>query len=285
MQTHQSINNLRRALAPWRESGKRIGLVPTMGNLHDGHLALVEKAQHHVDCVVVSIFVNPMQFGPSEDFASYPRTLEEDSIRLAEANVCLLFAPAVTEMYPQDHQNQAYVEVPGISDILCGASRPGHFRGVATVVNKLFNIVQPHVAVFGEKDYQQLQVIRRMTTDLCLPVEIVGLPTIREADGLAMSSRNQYLTAAERAAAPALYRTLQETAAALASGERDSAGLEAEANRRLRAAGFRPDYFTIRQAESLAPATGEETELVLLAAAQLGRARLIDNLRVTLQTP
>lgn len=284
MQTHSTITALRSALAPWREPGKRIALVPTMGNLHEGHLALVNRAAHYADCVVVSIFVNPIQFGPGEDFLSYPRTLEEDSLKLAEAGVCLLFAPPVEEMYPAGATGQTQVEVPGLSDILCGASRPGHFRGVATVVSKLFNIIQPHTAVFGEKDFQQLMVIRRMVADLCMPVEIVGAPTTREPDGLAMSSRNRYLDADARARAPALYRTLGEVAERLCSGRRDYAVLEGEAQRTLENAGFRPDYLSIRRSADLQPPAGDDGALVVLAAAHLDGARLIDNLQVTLQT-
>ena len=209
MQTVHTIAHLRSAVDQWRARRERVALVPTMGNLHDGHLQLVKRACRAADKVVVSIFVNPMQFGPQEDFAAYPRTLKQDSLKLAENGVHLLFVPEVEELYPHGINDTVRVEVPGLSDILCGASRPGHFAGVATVVAKLFNAVRPQVAVFGDKDYQQLLVVRRMVADLCMAVEIIGEPTVRETDGLAMSSRNGYLSAAERAQAPALYQTLQ----------------------------------------------------------------------------
>ncbi len=265
------------ALAPWRSGG--IAFVPTMGNLHDGHLALVARARELAPRVVVSIYVNPLQFGPQEDFAAYPRTLEADRARLAEAGADLVFAPRDAVMYPRPLSETTRVHVPGLSEILCGAHRPGHFDGVATVVARLFNLVRPDHAVFGEKDYQQLLVIRRMVEDLAIPVRIHGVPTVREPDGLAMSSRNQYLTPEERARAPALYRALRAAAEALAQGREDYGRLEAQGRAALEAAGFRVDYFTVRDADDLAPpAPGRP--LVVLAAARLGRARLIDNLRV-----
>jgi pantoate--beta-alanine ligase len=264
-------------------AGERIGFVPTMGNLHEGHLALVEAAREGSDRCIVSIFVNPMQFGDGEDFEHYPRTLEKDQEKLQLAGVDLLFTPSVSAIYPRGKQAQTRVEVPGISDILCGASRPGHFIGVATIVCKLFNYIQPNVAVFGEKDYQQLMVIRRMVTDLALPVEILGLPTVREADGLAKSSRNGYLTSEERKIAPKLYKTLMITAGALRKGDRDYTVLEENGMKLLRSAGFRPDYFTIRRADDLSPPSEDEPRLVILAAAYMGTTRLIDNLNVAWQ--
>ena len=281
LETIEEISTLRERVAAWRRAGQRVGFVPTMGNLHAGHLALVAEARRLAERVVVSIFVNPLQFGPQEDFAAYPRTLARDHELLAGAGTDLLFAPTVAAVYPRGQAEQTLVEVPGLSDILCGASRPGHFVGVATVVCKLFNMVQPDLAVFGEKDFQQLQVIRLMTLDLSLPVAIQGLATVREADGLAMSSRNGYLTAAERARAPVLYRTLQHCAEWLRAGQ-DHASVERQAGEAIAAAGFEPDYFSVRRAADLGlPAPGER-ELVVLAAARLGRARLIDNLRVAL---
>jgi pantoate--beta-alanine ligase len=249
-----------------------------MGNLHAGHLELVRRARERADRTVVSIFVNPLQFGPSEDLAAYPRTLEADRKRLAEAGADLLFAPGVEEVYPGGQAGQTRVEVPGISDILCGASRPGHFTGVATVVCKLFNMVQPDLAVFGEKDFQQLMVIRRMTADLSMPVEILGAPTVREPDGLAMSSRNGYLNEEERQRAPRLQQTLRSAAQALQRGE-SVVGVESRAAAELAAAGFEPDYFSVRRAADLGEPGADEHELVILAAAHLGQTRLIDNIR------
>jgi pantoate--beta-alanine ligase len=256
-----------------------VAFVPTMGNLHAGHLALVREAVHRADRVVVSIFVNPLQFGPNEDFGAYPRTLEADRVLLEEAGTHLLFAPTVASVYPRGQVGQTRVEVPGISDILCGASRPGHFVGVATVVCKLFNMVQPDLAVFGEKDFQQLLVIRLMTEDLSLPITIVGLATVREPDGLAMSSRNGYLTEEERSRAPALFQTL------LRCGERLRVGMaipevEGLAEEELVATGLVPDYVSVRRVLDLESAGPEDRDLVVLAAARLGRARLIDNLCV-----
>ncbi len=279
LETCERIATLRERVAAWRHAGQRIGFVPTMGNLHAGHLALVAEARRLAERVVVSIFVNPLQFGPQEDFAAYPRTLARDQELLAGAGTDLLFAPTVEAVYPRGQAEQTRVEVPGISDILCGASRPGHFVGVATVVCKLFNMVQPDLAVFGEKDFQQLQVIRLMTLDLSLPVAVHGLATVREADGLAMSSRNGYLTAEERARAPALYQTLRRCAERLRQGQ-DIATVEGQAGEEIAAAGFGPDYFSVRRAADLALPQAGDRELVVLAAARLGRARLIDNLRV-----
>jgi pantoate--beta-alanine ligase len=250
-----------------------------MGNLHAGHLALVTEGRRRARRLVVSIFVNPLQFGPQEDLAAYPRTLAQDVALLEQGGCDLLFAPAPETMYPRGQQAQTRVEVPGLSDILCGRSRPGHFAGVATVVCKLLNMVQPDLALFGEKDYQQLLVIRRMAEDLEMPVEIVGLPTVREPDGLAMSSRNGYLSAQERARAPALYRALLGAGDALVAGRAVSV-VEHEATQALVAAGLRPDYVSIRRAADLAEPEPRDREMVVLGACYLGRARLIDNLRV-----
>lgn len=283
MQTLSTVTDLRQQIARWRQAGERIAFVPTMGNLHAGHLALVARGRELAERVVVSIFVNPLQFGPNEDFDRYPRTLEADREKLAGVQADAVFAPSVAEMYPGGMESTVTVSVPGLSNILCGASRPGHFAGVATVVARLFNMVQPDVAVFGEKDYQQLAIIRRMVHELAFPVAIEGVPTRREADGLAMSSRNQYLTAAERAIAPRLYATLQDTAARLAAGQAEEetqfASLAAAGRQALESAGFRPDYYEIRTADSLAEARAG-APLVVLAAAWLGATRLIDNLQV-----
>ncbi len=280
MITLNTIADLREQVREWRMAGERIALVPTMGNLHAGHLTLVRQAREMADRVVVTIFVNPLQFGAGEDFESYPRTMQQDSSALVETGADLLFAPSVEEVYSGPHRLQTKVEVPGISDILCGASRPGHFVGVATVVCKLFNMVQPDIALFGQKDYQQLMVIRRMVDDLCIPVEIIGVPTVREEDGLAMSSRNGYLTAQERKQAPELFRIMQATADAIEPGKRDYAKLEQEAKQALEKAGFSPDYYFIRRADDLLEPTAADQSLVIVAAAYLGKARLIDNLPV-----
>lgn len=281
MHTLHTIAQLRAAVARAREEGKRIGLVPTMGNLHAGHIALVEKALQRTDYVVVSIFVNPLQFGPSEDLDAYPRTLAEDQSKLLDVGAQLVFAPNVSEMYPEGMAGHTRVSVPVVSEGLCGASRPGHFEGVATVVSKLLNIVQPDLAIFGEKDYQQLAVIRKMVLDLCLPVQIMGEPTVRADDGLALSSRNGYLTPAERQIAPFLYQTLQAIAAEVNAGRRDYAQIIEDARSRLTEAGLRPDYLDLRDALTLQPVSADAEELVVLAAAFLGRTRLIDNLRFT----
>lgn len=275
------VTELRALLKRWRGDGHTIALVPTMGNLHAGHLELVRQAKQRADRCVVSIFVNPMQFGAGEDFGSYPRTYESDRDGLQQLGTDLIFSPSVEEVYPLGEDDQTRVEVPGLSNMLCGASRPGHFVGVTTVVCKFFNMIQPDIAVFGEKDFQQLMVIRRMVLDLCMPVEVVGVPTVRESDGLAMSSRNAYLTSEERNVSVCLYETLCEIASAIHQGESDFTGLEIKASQRLEAAGFRPDYFAIRCAQDLSVPASSEPELVILAAAWLGKARLIDNLRLT----
>ena len=275
-----ALAELRDRRAAFGAAGERVAFVPTMGNLHDGHLELVRRGRALAPRVVVSIFVNPLQFGPGEDLASYPRTLARDSELLAAAGADLLFAPSAETMYPRPPAEQTRVEVPGLSDILCGASRPGHFVGVSTVVCKLFNMVRPDLALFGEKDFQQLAVIRRMVDDLCIPVEVVGVPTVREADGLAMSSRNGYLTAEERERAPALHRALQALTQAVEAGGSDLAALERAAAARIDAAGLRTDYVSVRRVRDLALPGDADEDLVVLAAAYLGRARLIDNLRV-----
>jgi pantoate--beta-alanine ligase len=284
--TEHSVAELRKRIQRWRAINQRVALVPTMGNLHAGHIALVKHAQQLADRVVVSIFVNPMQFGPKEDFGAYPRTPDADKLQLAVAGTDLLFMPEVDEVYPGGGIDQvSRVEVPAFDGILDGASRPGHFAGVATVVCKLFNMVQPDAAIFGEKDYQQLLVIRRMTADLCLPVQVVGHPTVREPDGLAMSSRNQYLNKAERGQAPLLRRVLTETGVLLRDGSKDFRGLQTQASRRLTEGGFKPDYVEIRHADTLAEAGADDPRLVILAAAWLGKARLIDNLPLDLSVP
>ncbi|MDG4597429.1 MAG: pantoate--beta-alanine ligase [Candidatus Contendobacter sp.] len=283
MQTVHAIAALRAQVAAWKRAGERVAFVPTMGNLHRGHIHLVERARALAPRTVASVFVNPMQFGPNEDFAAYPRTLAEDSRQLEAAGLDLLFAPSVAEVYPRPLEQMTQVTVPELPAVLCGASRPTHFGGVTTVVSKLFNLVQPDVAVFGEKDWQQLVIIRRMATDLDMPVDIVGVPTVREPDGLALSSRNGYLSAGERAVAPTLYATLRATAERLRAGEGDCAALEIEAKAKLAAAGFQPDYFEIRRPADLRRPLAGDRELRIFAAAWLGRARLIDNLAVTLR--
>lgn len=273
------LPELRARVAEWRGRGETIAFVPTMGNLHAGHLDLVSEARRRAQRVVVSIFVNPLQFGPQEDLAAYPRTLNQDQSLLAEAHCDLLFTPTPETMYPRGQATQTRVVVPGLSDILCGASRPGHFVGVATVVCKLLNMVQPHLALFGEKDYQQLLVIRRLVEDLAVPVEILGMPTVRESDGLAMSSRNGYLSAQERRRAPALHRALAAAADALRAGQAIP-HVELAATQALAESGLRPDYLSVRRSDDLADPGKDDRELVILAAAYLGRARLIDNLRL-----
>lgn len=285
MQTVHTIAQLRATVDQWRSRRERVAFVPTMGNLHEGHLQLVKRASRAGDRVVVSIFVNPTQFGRDEDYDDYPRTLKQDSLKLAENDVHLLFVPEVAEMYPYGPASTTRVELPDIAGILCGASRPGHFAGVATVVTKLFNAVRPHVAVFGEKDYQQLLLVRRMVADLCMPIEIVGVPTVREADGLARSSRNGYLSTEERERAPLLYRSLCWAGESLEAGERDYAELSERVCVLLEQGGFRTDYVSIRRADDLAEPQVDDSRLIILAAAYLGRTRLIDNHAVTLKYP
>jgi pantoate--beta-alanine ligase len=283
MRTATTIAQVRASVAAWHEQKLRVVFVPTMGNLHAGHKSLIEAARAHGDRFVASIFVNPMQFGPNEDFAHYPRTPTQDARMLEDAGCDLMFMPDVGEIYPNGADQATRVEVPGISDILCGEFRPGHFEGVATVVAKLFHIVDPDVAIFGEKDFQQLTVIRRMVADLCLRVAVVGAPTVRESDGLAMSSRNQYLDAEQRRLAPAIYRQLQQAVAALESGNRDFAGIEGAGRAALDGLGFRTDYFSVRDARTLAPARADTTHFVVLTASRLGKARLIDNLQFSVR--
>lgn len=280
MRTLREIPALREALADVRRRGERIALVPTMGNLHDGHLALVAAARERADVVIATIFVNPMQFGPSEDLDAYPRTLEDDQAGLEAAGCDLLFAPEVRTIYPRPLEAQTRIAVPEVTEGLCGASRPGHFDGVTTIVGMLFNLVQPDLACFGEKDYQQLAVIRRMVADLHFPIEIVGVPIVRAEDGLALSSRNGYLSAEQRAVAPQLYQTLGELREALEAGEATGPTL-ARGYARLQQAGFAPDYLELR-ATDLGPVTPTTREAVLLAAARLGTTRLLDNLTLTL---
>ncbi len=280
MKTVVELNELRSELAELRKSGA-VAFVPTMGNLHRGHLSLVREAGKLAEHVVASIFVNPLQFGAGEDLDNYPRTFARDCQMLAGEGAELLFAPTVQTIYPRPPDQHTRVEVPNLSGLLCGRSRPTHFVGVATVVCKLFNMVQPDIAVFGMKDYQQLMVIRRMTEDLNFPVQIVGAPTVREDDGLAMSSRNGYLTAAERTVAPGLYRTLCEVADRLKRGQRDFARLERDAAAALHEAGLGTDYVSIRRSEDLGEPDPRQARFVVLAAAYLGKARLIDNIEVT----
>jgi pantoate--beta-alanine ligase len=276
-----TIAAVRERVRGWRREGLRVAFVPTMGNLHAGHMSLIEAARRHGERFIASIFVNPMQFGPNEDFAHYPRTPVEDARMLAAAGCSLMFMPDASEIYPYGSERATRVEVPVLSRLLDGEFRPGHFEGVSTVVAKLFHIVEPDLAVFGEKDFQQLTVIRRMVAELCMPIEIVAAPTVRDADGLAMSSRNQYLTVAERALAPKIYATLQAAAQRVRSGDGDFTSIERSGFQALESAGFRPDYFSVRQAADLAPATPAARELVVLTAARLGRSRLIDNVQVT----
>jgi pantoate--beta-alanine ligase len=271
----ESIIPLREQLASWKRSGQRIALVPTMGNLHAGHLSLVERAKTAADRTIVSIFVNPTQFVAGEDFASYPRTLDQDQARLAGTGTDLLFHPATEEIYSTNAEQQTVVTVPSLDSIFCGKFRPGHFAGVATIVTKLFNIVQPDVAVFGEKDYQQLLVIRQLVRDLCIPVQIIASPTVRESDGLAMSSRNAYLTAAERKTAPVLFQVLSRVNGEIAGGNTAYAEIEQRARDELNRAGFTTEYIAVRNAENLGNAGSGD--LVVLAAVRLGKARLIDN--------
>jgi pantoate--beta-alanine ligase len=279
MQTITRIADMRALVREWRFAREGIAFVPTMGNLHAGHASLIGAAHLHGRRVVASVFVNPLQFGPNEDYAAYPRTPDDDAALLEAQGVDVLFLPTVDEMYPQGVAGSTIVDVPELSGILCGAVRPGHFQGVATVVVKLLNLVQPDVGIFGEKDYQQLTIIRRSIEDLCLPVRIVGAPTVRADDGLALSSRNRYLNPQERAIAPEVYRSLDRARRRLESGDTDVEGIEREGLAALVKAGFRPDYFEVRMAGTLAKPHGENVDVVVLTAARLGRARLIDNVQ------
>ena len=281
MDTVTKIAAVREHVQAWRREGLRVAFIPTMGNLHPGHVSLIEAARRHGERFIASIFVNPMQFGPNEDFAHYPRTPREDERMLAGAGCSVMFMPDVAEIYPNGSERATRVEVPGVSRILEGEFRPGHMEGVSTVVAKLFHIVEPDVAVFGEKDFQQLTVIRRMVADLCMPVKIIGAPTVRDRDGLAMSSRNQYLATEERALAPSIYQALEAAAQRLRAGDVDFASIERAGFQALEQAGFRPDYFSVRNASDLCPPTASARELVILTAARIGKARLIDNVQVT----
>jgi pantoate--beta-alanine ligase len=281
MHTITRIADLRETVTRWRLARESIAFVPTMGNLHMGHASLMSAAHLHGRRVISSIFVNPMQFGPSEDFSAYPRTPDDDSSLLGAYGVDALFHPSVEEMYPAGSVGSTIVDVPGLTDILCGVVRPGHFQGVATVVVKLLCLVQPDVAIFGEKDFQQLTVIRRVVEDLNLPVKIVGAPTVRAEDGLALSSRNRYLSPDERAAAPAMYRALDQARRKLEAGQTDYAVIQAEGLEALAQAGFRPDYFEVRTADRLALPTPDDVNIVVLAAGRIGKARLIDNIQCT----
>ncbi|GAB1150177.1 MAG: pantoate--beta-alanine ligase [Shewanella algae] len=280
MLTTAKIDEIRTRVREWRQKGETIAFVPTMGNLHQGHVSLILEAARRADHVVASIFVNPLQFGKNEDLDAYPRTLGADQQKLTEAGCELLFTPTPELIYPKGLDAQTFVEVPGISDELCGASRPGHFRGVATIVCKLFNIVQPDIALFGRKDYQQLLVIKTMVTDLSLPIEVIGVETVREDSGLALSSRNGYLTEAEKALAPKLKASMDKLAEAIVLGQ-DIDQAISNAKEFLRAAGLEPDYLEVREASSLKPVSSDDKSLVILAAAYLGKARLIDNMTLS----
>ena len=282
MRTYSSSAQLQSALHGFRQTGQSIAFVPTMGNLHEGHLDLVRKANQLCDVVVVSIFVNPLQFGPNEDLDAYPRTLAADKEKLFSEGVQVLYAPGVKEIYPQGMDAQSLVHVPELGDTLCGDSRPGHFDGVTTVVSKLFNIVQPDMALFGEKDFQQLSIVRKMTRDLCLPIEIVGVRTARDEDGLAKSSRNGFLSFEQRRIAPVLHQTLNSCREAIACGFDNFLQLESHARMQLLQAGFKPDYFAIRDARTLHAITEDTEEIAILVAAKLGSTRLIDNVRLAL---
>jgi pantoate--beta-alanine ligase len=277
METIETIAEVRARVQAWQARGLRVGFVPTMGNLHAGHLALVDAARASSDRTVASIFVNPTQFGPGEDYDSYPRTLDADRRELEQRGTDLVFAPPVEEIYP-DGEPLTWVNVDQLDQHLCGASRPGHFRGVATVVTKLFNIVQPDLAAFGEKDYQQLAIIRRLVRDLCMPVAILPVATTRETDGLAVSSRNGYLSESERSLAPELFQQLQQARDAILAGERNYPELCRNMSRSLEERGFSVDYFEVVNADTLAPAGPDDRQLVIAAAAWLGKPRLIDNI-------
>ncbi|MGF1772991.1 pantoate--beta-alanine ligase [Vibrio maritimus] len=283
MQTFADIAELREQIAQLKREQRRIAFVPTMGNLHEGHLTLMRKARENADVVVASIFVNPMQFERADDLNNYPRTLEDDLSKLTAEGVDLVFTPTPEVMYPQGLDKQTFVEVPGISHMLEGVSRPGHFRGVATIVTKLFNIVQPDVACFGEKDFQQLALIRQMVSDLAMNIEIIGVPTVREMDGLAMSSRNGYLTMDERQRAPVLAKTMRWMNSAIRGGRDDYPSIIEDASDQLRAAGLQPDEIFIRDAHSLQAINESSAQAVILMSAFLGKARLIDNQVLELQ--
>ncbi|MBI1732250.1 MAG: pantoate--beta-alanine ligase [Gammaproteobacteria bacterium] len=280
MLTVHDLPDLREIIRHWKRQGNSIALVPTMGNLHGAHLSLLARAREIADRTVVSIFVNPIQFGKGEDYERYPSTLAEDSRKLSANGLDLLFAPDLTQLYPGGLDVDTRITVPELSDILCGRFRPGHFSGVATVVSKLFVNVEPDVALFGEKDYQQLLVIERMVKDLCIPVRVMGMPIVREADGLAMSSRNAYLSREERALAPVIYRTLQDAAGRLLRGEDNFPRVESDGMWALQQAGLRPEYFSVRRSADLGAPRPDDRRLSVLTAAWLGKARLIDNVQV-----
>ena len=280
MEQIASLSHLRTVIAAWRKAGETIAFVATMGNLHQGHFTLVKEAKRKASKVVVSIFVNPMQFGEGEDFESYPRTLQQDGDALNELGVDLLFTPEVSDVYHRDMSTTTRVEVPGLSNILCGKHRPGHFVGVTTVVAKLFSMVQPDIAVFGKKDYQQLFLIKRMVEDLAMPIDVVGIDTIREPSGLAMSSRNGYLSSAEKEAATELYQSLTNIAEQVRQGSKAYISLCQNEVKTLQSKGFLVDYMEVRRQDDLARPSGEDAKLVVLVAAHLGNARLIDNLEI-----
>jgi len=282
MLTVDGVTALRAHISRARAEQKKIALVPTMGNLHEGHIALIQRARQRAEFVVASIFVNPLQFGPGEDFATYPRTLKADQHKLQEAGCDLLFCPSVQEVFPQGEQRQSRISVPVVSEGLCGAGRPGHFDGMATIVLKLLNMVRPDIALFGEKDYQQLAVIRAMVKGLDMPLSIIAVPTSRASDGLALSSRNGYLSDDERQRAPLLYRCLQDVAASIRAAQRVDEEQLSQSRERINAAGFQLEYLEVRNALDLSPNIAGVTRLTILLAARLGQTRLIDNLSVEL---
>lgn len=284
MNTVKTVRELRAAVARARREGKQIALVPTMGNLHSGHAALVTTAAQQADFVVASLFVNPLQFGANEDLDTYPRTLAADQEKLLQAGCHLLFAPTVEEMYPNGMTGLTRVTAAQLSNELCGSRRPGHFDGVTTVVNKLFNMVQPDLAIFGQKDYQQLAVIRAMVQELNMPVQIISEPTVRAEDGLALSSRNGYLSEEQRAIAPALHQHLKAMSQAITAGERRYCALINQHLEQIQALGFRPDYLEVRHALTLLPAQASDRDVVILVAAFLGNTRLIDNVHLNLDS-
>lgn len=284
MKTVSTIHELREQISQWRKAGLTIGFVPTMGNLHEGHISLITEAKKHADKIVASIFVNPMQFGANEDIDSYPRTLADDQAKLVAEGTDLLFTPTPEIVYPKGLDKQSFVEVPNVSEGYCGESRPGHFRGVSTVVCKLFNLVQPDIACFGLKDYQQVQVIQTMVEDLSMPIEIIPVPTKREESGLAMSSRNNYLTAQEKAIAPTLNQQMRWLAEQIKQSPRqdtDFIGLAKQAANKIDESGMKTDYIHVCHARTLNPASDDDNELVILAAAHCGKARLIDNIQLS----
>ena len=282
MQIIQDKQTLQELLDEWRHHDEHVAVVPTMGNLHDGHLSLIDLAREHAERVVVTVYVNPTQFGEDEDIDEYPRTMERDTRRLKKIGADVLFAPDNDTIYPFGIEEATVVSVPGLTQNFCGASRPGHFDGVTSVVARLFALIRPDVAVFGQKDYQQQLIIRHMTEDLGLAIRIITAPTVREDDGLAKSSRNQYLSEEERAAAPQLFRSLAAIGHDLQNGKRNFKELEKRATKELKAAGFEPEYVAVRRAQNLGPPKRDCDEIVVLAAAVLGQARLIDNVVVTI---